>query len=110
MPWATSGRRFRLPRDWKNRREWVLDRDGRVCQHIREDTEEKCGLPANHVDHIIPCDYHRASNLQSLCVWHHNAKSSSEGGRGVHGGRDKARVTHPGLIRDDDVSATRKKR
>lgn len=35
---------------------------------------------ATDVDHIRPGDDHSYANLRALCSWHHQKKSSSEGG------------------------------
>jgi 5-methylcytosine-specific restriction endonuclease McrA len=96
MPWTTSTRRQRLPRDWPAIRQAILDRDHHRCQHVRADTGLKCGLPATDVDHIHPGDDHRPVNLQALCSWHHARKSAAEGNEA----KTKAKPPpspHPGL-------------
>lgn len=106
MPnWEGSGRRHTLPADWAVRQLTTLRRDHHRCQHIREDTQRKCARRANHVDHIIPYSQggtDEYSNLQSLCDWHHNRKSGSEGGKAsaiVHKAkREAAKPMHPGLM------------
>jgi len=99
MPnWAGSTRSATLPPDWERRRKRVLERDNYQCQHIRSDRNRKCGARANQVDHINQerREDHSDENLQSLCQWHHQRKSSAEGGRG--NARKKAAPRHPGLL------------
>lgn len=100
MPgWRNSTRRQRLPKNWPAIRQRILDRDHHQCQWVRADTGHPCGLPANQVDHIIPDSQggsNADTNLQALCPWHHQRKSSSEGGRGNRQAGRKPK--HPGLI------------
>lgn len=106
MPgWKGSNRRQELPKDWPAIVMTVLRRDHHRCQHRREDTGRKCGRHANQVDHIIrPADggTDHPSNLQALCEWHHQRKSSSEGGTASaiarRARRDEDKPLHPGLI------------
>jgi len=56
----------------------VLRRDGYRCR-ARDSLGVLCDAPANQVDHIIPNDDDDYDNLQSLCRWHHDRKSSAEG-------------------------------
>lgn len=97
MGWETSNRRSRLPEDWPTIRLAILARDNHTCQ--------QCGKPGTHVDHIVPGDDHRPSNLQVLCASCHMRKSRAEGGRSVHKGRrtvqrvprQRPPEKHPGL-------------
>ena len=101
MAWSTSRRKSQLPADWPQRCKFVLDRDGRRCQHIRYDTGHKCGAYANQVDHKNQERSwdHSPANLQSLCEHHHSVKSSSEGGRAASARRKAAKKRrHPGLL------------
>ncbi len=106
MPgWKGSTRRHELPKDWPQRHARVLKRDHHRCQHVREDTGRKCGRHANQVDHIIRPDDGGTDddrNLQALCEWHHQRKSSSEGGTASaiarRARRDAAKPQHPGLL------------
>lgn len=67
-------------------------------------SNDRCTEPATDVDHIRRGDDHREENLRSLCSWHHNRKSSQEGGeaRGAIRKRNAAsfsrREAHPGLL------------
>ena len=96
--WEGSTRKDTLPPDWAKRRKYVLERDGYRCQHIRSDRNKACGAFANQVDHKNQERRHDHSydNLQSLCHWHHQRKSSAEGGRGNK--RKNATPRHPGLL------------
>lgn len=71
QPWAGSSRRRRLPADWQQRREVVLNRD-RVCVICR-------AAPATQVDHAVAGDDHRLANLRGVCAPCHARKSSAEG-------------------------------
>lgn len=100
MAWDTSDRRLRLPDDWPIRRLRVLRRDGYKCQ-ARDSLGIMCGAPANQADHIEHGDNHELDNLQALCSWHHNRKSSAEGAAAR---RPKLRQRrepepHPGMVR-----------
>jgi 5-methylcytosine-specific restriction protein A len=100
--WKGSRRKTDLPPDWEARREFVLNRDGRRCQHIRYDTGKKCGAHANQVDHIDDRLDHSYRNLQALCEWHHNKKSGRQGGTASQAARRRkeaaAEKRHPGLL------------
>ncbi|MGZ2360741.1 HNH endonuclease [Streptomyces sp. 372A] len=104
MPyWSSSDRRSRLPKDWPQIRVRILRRDGHRCT-ARNDYGARCAEPATDVDHILPGDDHRESNLQSLCGWHHRVKSSQEGAaaqaaiRRRHNRRFRRTEEHPGLL------------
>ena len=110
--WSSSDRRSRLPSDWELIRKRVLRRDSpngsdwrlAQCQYEIPGTDDICGMTANQVDHIVPGDDHRDSNLQSLCEMHHRRKSSSEGAAAVKANRRKIAKRyvrteeHPGLL------------
>ncbi|MEV8214994.1 HNH endonuclease signature motif containing protein [Leifsonia sp. NPDC077715] len=106
--WKGSDRRRQLPKDWPAIVMFVLRRDRHRCQRVREDTGKKCGRHANQVDHKIrPADggTDHPSNLQALCEWHHQRKSSSEGGTASaiarRARRDAAKPLHAGLLDAD---------
>ncbi len=102
MAWDGSDRRQRLPRDWTRIRRRIIRRDGGVCA-ARYSDGLRCELPGTDVDHIVPGDDHRDSNLQLLCPWHHKHKSANEGGRAAARTRVQTRrptATHPAL--EDD--------
>jgi 5-methylcytosine-specific restriction protein A len=99
MPWDTSDRKARLPADWAKRRVRTLRRDGYRCQ-ARDSLGIMCEAPANQVDHIIPSGSDEDDNLQSLCRWHHDRKSSAEGhaARRPRPRRARDPEPHPGTI------------
>jgi 5-methylcytosine-specific restriction protein A len=72
-PWATSTRSARLPRGWEKLRRFVLDRDP-ICRI--------CGnASSTEVDHVVPGDDHRLSNLQGVCAPCHKSKTQGEAQR-----------------------------
>lgn len=100
--WSNSNRRTQLPGNWATLRKSVMERDNRLCQHIRYDTGLPCYLAATDVDHIEPGDDHRLSNLQALCAWHHRQKTGRESGearKAKSAGRGR-KPRHPGVIGD----------
>jgi 5-methylcytosine-specific restriction endonuclease McrA len=108
MPnWIGSNRRTLLPADWPTIVKRILIRDHHRCQHVREDTQRKCGRRATDVDHITrPADggTDDDSNLQALCSYHHGQKTGREGGiasgRSRQAARDAAKPLHPGLLQE----------
>ncbi len=76
--WEGSDRAARLPRDWRERRAKVLERDGHRCTVLMRNGS-RCRDRATEVDHIVPGDDHRLDNLRAICAWHHARKSSAEG-------------------------------
>lgn len=104
MAWGSkSGRTSPLPDKWRFIRANVLKRDKYQCQWVREDTGLLCLERATDVDHIDDPDNHKHSNLQSLCSWHHDQKTASQGGR-ANAAKYKKPKSHPGIqyITDDD--------
>ncbi|MFE5570529.1 HNH endonuclease [Amycolatopsis japonica] len=83
--WSGSDRAARLPRTWPTIRRRVLrcDPTCRVCW----------SAPATEVDHIVPGDDHRETNLQGICSPCHASKSGREGGRAA-----RPRADHPNRI------------
>jgi 5-methylcytosine-specific restriction protein A len=110
MPgWRGSDRRTQLPNDWGVTTLRILTRDFHRCQWVRVDTGTRCLAPNSHdVDHIIRPDdggTDEDSNLQTLCFFHHQRKSSYEGGKASGVSRRAAadrkksqRPPHPGLM------------
>lgn len=97
--WQGSTRKQTLPPGWWRIRGHVLNRDGHACQHVRYDTGNTCGAPANQVDHVGDRDDHSPANLRALCEWHHLQRSSSQGGTAAAAKRKKAqKQKHPGII------------
>jgi hypothetical protein len=100
--WQGSTRRSTLPWGWYTRiRPRILARDREQCQWVREDTGEKCLDHANQVDHKNQARNwdHSDDNLWSLCEYHHQRKSSSEGGLAKAARARAAKRRHPGLLR-----------
>lgn len=78
MSWDTSDRKSRLPSDWGFLVAEVKKRDrGRCTWRLK--SGKRCPRPGTDVDHKIPGDDHRMSNLALLCADHHARKSSREG-------------------------------
>ncbi|MDG4751700.1 HNH endonuclease signature motif containing protein [Micromonospora sp. WMMD718] len=77
MSWEGSDRRERLPRNWATIRRRILHRDGYRCRQVFS-TGERCGAPANQVDHIRRGDDHHPDNLQALCTYCHGQKTAAE--------------------------------
>ena len=100
--WQGSDRRARLPANWTAIRKHIFRRDGYRCTWRHEGV--RCEEPATDVDHIRPGDDHSDANLRSLCDWHHQKKSSREGGaaRAVVWQRNNRKFRrsepHPGLL------------
>lgn len=86
--WQNSTRRVRLPRDWAERRQLIIDRDRGLCQEAEPDGAAVsrrtgariCGASGTEVDHVRPGDDHSLENLRLLCATHHGRKSAAEGG------------------------------
>ncbi|MGK5520312.1 HNH endonuclease [Micromonospora sp. URMC 107] len=101
MTWEGSDRRARLPSNWGTIRRRILRRDGYKCRQVFS-TGERCGAPANQVDHIERGDDHRPDNLQALCAYCHGVKTAGEA---VEARRASPRPTrarpaerHPGAL------------
>lgn len=100
MPWDTSTRRTRLPRDWAKRRAKVKARAGGQCEWITDGT--RCQRPGNECDHIINNDDHSLTNLQWLCAPHHKVKTQAEAkqaSRSIRAAGLRAVERHPGQLR-----------
>ncbi len=100
QPWAGSNRRAELPPDWPQRRARILHRDAHRCTATMSDGS-RCTWPATDVDHIEQGNDHSDTALTSLCRWHHQQKSSSEGAaaRKAQGGyltQRRSPEPHPG--------------
>jgi 5-methylcytosine-specific restriction protein A len=95
--WEGSDRKATLPDDWPQRRAAVWQRDGGVCQW--PDEHGICAQPGTDVDHIGDGDNHGLDNLQLLCGWHHDRKSSRQGNAARWAHRmQRPPEAHPGLI------------
>lgn len=70
-------------RPWRRKREWVMKRDGYLCQPCNR--EGRITL-ATEVDHVIPQAEGGSddeTNLQAICDECHKAKTKAEAARGV---------------------------
>ena len=95
--WNTSTRRERLPSNWSELRGIVMQNALYRCQATMKDGS-RCTDKGTDVDHIEPGDNHDLSNLQLLCKWHHNKKSSQEGNKARPRYTEKRPPeSHPGL-------------
>ena len=92
--WSGSTRRERLPEDWRQKRAYILERDGFRCRALLPDGR-RCPNDASDVDHVMAGDDHSYSNLQALCKRHHARKSAEEGGRASQTARKKRRRLRP---------------
>lgn len=98
--WAGSTRSKRLPPNWSELRAKVFSIASFRCQATMRDGT-RCTDQGTDVDHIEPGDNHDLSNLQLLCRWHHNKKSSAEGNKSPTRKRVSERrpqERHPGLL------------
>jgi 5-methylcytosine-specific restriction enzyme A len=96
MPWATSDRRARLPRNWQALRATVLRRDNWTCSIHGPG----CTRFATEVDHIQPGDDHTLTNLQAVCHTCHARKTVAESTAGQAAVRSRSRrppEAHPGV-------------
>lgn len=102
MPWSTSNRRAELPADWDStRRPRVLARDGHRCVARMRDGSRCPTTTGLEVDHIGDRLDHEDANLQTLCRWHHRAKTQGESAaarrRRPRERRARPAESHPGL-------------
>lgn len=83
--WEGSTRKSTLPPGWETQiRPVVLERCGGRCEIIKANGR-RCWDKAVAVDHITPHSQGGSDdwdNLQGICAWHHQRKSSSEGAYG----------------------------
>lgn len=100
MPWSTSTRRGRLPKDWPAIRRRVIARDGGRCVATMRDGS-RCTEAGTEVDHVVAGDDHSMANLQLLCAWHHKRKTQAEAAaarrRQPRPRRAREAEAHPGL-------------
>jgi 5-methylcytosine-specific restriction protein A len=113
MPgWQGSTRHATLPPNWAALCMQVMERDRRLCQHVRADTGRICGLYATDTDHIGDPNDHRLANLRALCPWHHLRRSGAQGGKASGAARrakrDAAKPLHPGLIPKPQIAPQRR--
>lgn len=97
--WDDSDRKQRLPANWASEIvPEVKRRAGGRCQKILP-SGARCPRLGTDVDHVIPGDDHRYSNLRLLCGHHHAIKSAYEGVAGRRARKKPRRPPerHPGL-------------
>lgn len=102
MAWTTSQRKGQLPADWPQRRTVVLQRDRHRCRCTTDGCHNNpgmCGASATQVDHEVPGNDHRLTNLRALCAPCHKTKTNleSQQARGVGPLRKRPAEAHPGL-------------
>lgn len=99
--WAGSERRSRLPANWPELVNKVKKRARKQCEKVLP-SGRRCPRKGTDVDHIIPGDDHRMTNLRLLCEAHHAPKSSREGHAAKAAIKKKGlrqEEPHPGTIR-----------
>lgn len=97
-PWVGSDRKSRLPTNWTTLRNVVINRAQGVCE-ARMKNGTRCTDKGTDVDHIDRGDNHQLTNLQLLCRWHHNKKSSREGNDArVRLTERRPSEKHPGIV------------
>ena len=98
IPWASSTRRARLPKNWPALRQATLERYPTcTCTGCRHH-DSPCTHASTDADHTTPGDDH--TQLAGLCHNCHATKSSAEGNAALARARASARRTpppHPGL-------------
>lgn len=98
MPWSTSDRRQRLPKDWPKRRAAVRRRACGRCEGVSLHGEPRwhdtdCDGIGTECDHVKRGDDHSLGNLQWLSTPCHKAKTKAEGPT-----RKRPTERHPGLL------------
>lgn len=76
MPWSTSNRHARLPKDWHRRRAIARRNAGGRCQWTEDG--QRCPALGTDCDHVDRHGTDDLTNLQWLCSAHHKAKTSAE--------------------------------
>ena len=74
MPWNTSDRRSRLPKNWEAIRQATKRRAGDRCEWAEGGT--RCTSKGSECDHIDGNDDH--ARTQWLCMPHHKVKTQRE--------------------------------
>lgn len=95
MPWATSDRRSRLPKDWAKRRRETQIRANNRCQATTHAAD--CNGLGSECDHIIPNDDHSPENRQWLSHACHLAKTLREA-QAARPTRKRPPERHPGAL------------
>lgn len=97
MPWGNrSGRTKQLPKDWARRRKAQLEHDGWQCTYVSPDTGARCAAQATDVHHVDGAGNDEA--LTSLCSWHHDKITASQGATSQKRVRERRPTEqHPGI-------------
>lgn len=100
MPWSSSDRRARLPRNWGALTRAVHARSAGRCEAVSARTGQRCPNPADGgVDHRDRGGPDAMWNLQDLCRAHHATKTTAEAAaaKRVRAARTgKPHEAHPG--------------
>jgi hypothetical protein len=100
--WEGSTRKETLPPDWEQRRQAVFARDGNRCVIIKQDGRRCWDRENLECDHIGDREDHRLESLRTICSWHHQRRSASQGGTAsanrLRPQTKRPPETHPGLI------------
>lgn len=97
MPWSTSDRRLRLPRNWHELKRQVKARARGLCE--AEQHDPRCDGVGTDCDHVLQGDDHSLGNLQWLSGPCHRAKTARESAARNHeraGLRHRPTEQHPG--------------
>jgi 5-methylcytosine-specific restriction protein A len=94
MPWSTSNRHARLPKDWHRRRAIAKRNAGGQCQWIEDG--RRCTAAGTDCDHIDRRGTDDLTNLQWLCSAHHKTKTRAEA-QAARPSSLRAAAKHPGL-------------
>lgn len=90
----TPDRKSRLPENWADLRRQVEARAGGRCEIVKGNGK-RCWDRGTDCDHIVRSDTdHSLENLQWICTWHHQRKTSAEANAAQAGKRPTSK--HPG--------------
>ena len=99
MAWSGK-RKYELPRDWAYRREVVRRRAGGICEgQVRAGAGMvRCTELGTDCDHKVRGQDHSLSNLQWLCHWHHQRKTTAEAAEARQAAKNRQKSVHPGML------------
>ena len=97
MAWNSPARKASLPRDWPRLVAQVKARAQGRCEWVTQG--KRCTAPGTDCDHIGDRDDHSLENLQLLCGWHHDRKTSAQGNAARRRvSQRRAPEAHPGML------------
>ncbi|MFF2495838.1 HNH endonuclease [Agromyces sp. NPDC058064] len=101
MPWSNTPTRTSTPA-WKRLRAQVFKRDGNQCVARMADGSrcpETTNLECDHIVNVKQGGTDELDNMQTLCKWHHQRKTSREANAAPRPRRTTKRPpeAHPGL-------------